>query len=87
MCILCYLELRACGFKRFSYYCLFALVFNIIVSISTRGHYIIDLCFGIFFAHYLWIIGGRLSYLIDFKIMNMKFEERFPLFQKRCGHC
>lgn len=39
--------------------------FEFMVMIFLRGHYTVDLIFGIAVAHYLWIISGSLAPYID----------------------
>jgi phage-related holin len=35
-----------------------------------RTHYVIDMITGVIVAHYMHILGERLSYLVDVKIMR-----------------
>lgn len=39
--------------------------FEFTVMIFTRGHYTIDLLFGLAMAHYVWIISGSLARYVD----------------------
>jgi hypothetical protein len=55
--------------------------------IATRRHYIIDILMGGIFGHYVWLWSERISYMIDEKILNMSFKERFPMFPYECGRC
>lgn len=51
-----------------------------LMLIFTRGHYFIDCFCAIVFGHYFWLIGERLSFLIDCKIFKIPFHKRFPNF-------
>ena len=53
LCILCFLELRAHGLNKFSYFCIANLTFNSLLNTLIRGHYFLAMLIGIFFAHFL----------------------------------
>jgi hypothetical protein len=55
--------------------------------IFLRGHYAIDIVTGVIFAHWIWLLAERYSYLIDVKIFRIPFEKRFPMFTKSCSAC
>lgn len=86
-CLLCFLEFRANGWHRMSYFSLFSLVNNWWMMTLTGNHYIIDLITGIIMAHYMYMIGERLSFLSDYKILGMPSEKRTPYFFRPCETC
>ena len=55
-----------------------------------RTHYIIDMVTGVIIAHYLHILGERLSYLVDVKFMRQhltKGQQRERYYFKPCKSC
>ena len=54
----------------------------ILMLLFTRGHYSIDLFGGVVFGHYFWIMGERVSVVIDYIMMHIPFHKRFPNFPK-----
>jgi hypothetical protein len=65
----------------------FAMLYLILMLLFTRAHYSIDIFGGLVFGHYFWIMGERVSVLIDFYLMNIPFHKRFPNFEKECFRC
>ena len=66
--------LRKFGFLRFHYFGCFVTCTQFFTMITLRGHYSIDLVFGLLFAHYFIIISGFLSIYFDkyFNIFGYK---------------
>lgn len=69
-CFILVLESRAKGWNRMSWMCLFIMCNQWIMMMLIRTHYVIDMVTGVIVAHYMHILGERLSYLIDVKIMR-----------------
>ena len=44
--------------------------------VALRSHYTMDMISGVIFAHYLWIMSERYSYLIDWHIFGIPLEKR-----------
>lgn len=55
--------------------------------VCLRGHYFIDLISGVIFAHYIWMMSERYSYLVDVKLFNIPFKKRFPMYTHSCVKC
>ena len=49
--------------------------------IALRGHYSIDIVAGLVFAHYIWIMAEKYSYLVDVKLFRIPLSKRFPNIQ------
>ncbi len=60
---------------------------QVLLMVALRGHYFIDLISGVIFAHYIWMMAERYSFLIDVKIFRMPFKKRFPLYTNSCAKC
>lgn len=54
------------------YFALFGCIVEFIVMTIMRGHYIIDLIFGIITAHYVFIIVDKYIHLLDNSILSFK---------------
>jgi hypothetical protein len=71
----------ACEFLKYkkvnwAYFSLFGCLFEFLIMILMRGHYIIDLVFGIITAHYFYIIVDRYVYLIDESCITLKCDKK-----------
>jgi hypothetical protein len=93
--------LLALFFKEFKFYKIYksfilVILFQFFCLISLRGHYIIDLIFGVIFAHYFFLIADINSKDIDIKfpfigqvkakrkiILNYNFKESDIEFQTK----
>jgi hypothetical protein len=51
---------------------IFSCVFEFVVMIIIRGHYIIDLIFGVITAHYIFILVDKYIYFIDETCLSLK---------------
>lgn len=78
-CFILVLETRTKGWYRFSGYCIFVLLNQWFFMIFTRSHYLIDMVTGIIVAHYAHMIGERVSWLVDCKIMRMHLAPKESL--------
>lgn len=58
--------------KYLAFYAIFGCIVEFIVMIIMRGHYIIDLIFGIITAHYIFIMVDKYIYLLDDSIFTLK---------------
>lgn len=58
--IMAYTMISVCGFQAF-------------LVLVTRGAYTIDLIAAVVFGHFFWLVGGRLSYYIDVKLLGLPF--------------
>ena len=77
-CIINYLEYSAIGWRKLARFSAVTCIFQVALMVSLRGHYFIDLISGVVFAHYLWMLSERYSYLVDVKVFRIPFEKRFP---------
>lgn len=65
-CFILFLEARAKpGWHRISWACLFVLCNQWLMLMLARTHYVIDLVTGVIVAHYMHILGEKVSYIID----------------------
>jgi hypothetical protein len=74
------LEFKANGWRRFAWFSLVTAIAQIILMACLRGHYFIDMLSGIIFAHYLWMLAERYSYLVDVKLLKIPFKKRFQVY-------
>lgn len=86
------LVINFCEFKDNKFYKLaiatgFTVVCLAMMLIFTRGHYSIDIFGGLIFGHYFWIMGERVSWIVDFALMSIPFHKRFPHFPRTCFNC
>jgi len=77
-CVINYLEYSAIGWRKLARFSAVTCLFQVALMVSLRGHYFIDLISGVVFAHYLWMLSERYSYLVDVKVFRIPFEKRFP---------
>lgn len=89
-CFILVLEARAKGWLRMSWMCFFIMCNQWIMMMLIRTHYVIDMVTGVIAAHYMHIMGERLSYFIDVKFMRQHLtkeakRERFHF--KPCDSC
>lgn len=86
-CVINILEFNAFGWYRFGWFSFATCIMQIMLMISLRGHYFIDLVSGVIFAHYIWMMAERYSYVVDVKVFRMPFKKRFPMFTNSCIKC
>jgi PAP2 superfamily C-terminal len=86
-CIINFLEFKANGWNRFASFSALTCIFQTALMVSLRGHYFIDLISGVIFAHYMWMMAERYSYLVDVKIFKIPFKKRFPMYTHSCTNC
>lgn len=86
-CMINYCEYQAHGWGKFAKFSLLTLACQSLLMLAVRGHYVIDLVAGVVFAHYIWMMTERYSYLVDVKVFNIPFRKRFPLYTSSCAHC
>ena len=48
--------------------------------IALRSHYTMDMISGAIFAHYLWIMSEKYSYLVDWHIFGIPLEKRMAAY-------
>jgi hypothetical protein len=82
-----YLEFAAIGWERLSRFSAVTGLLQVCLMVSLRGHYFIDLISGIVFAHYLWMLSERYSYVVDVKVFRIPLQKRFPQFTQSCKNC
>ena len=82
-----YHEFLTNNYFKHAVFSIFAMFSLFLMLIFTRGHYFIDVFCALFFGHYFWLMGERLSYLIDCKVFKIPFHKRFPNFPKECWNC
>ena len=44
--------------------------------VALRSHYSVDMISGVLFAHYIFILAERYSYLIDWYVFGIPLEKR-----------
>ena len=44
--------------------------------VALRSHYTMDMISGVIFAHYLWIMSEKYSYLVDWYVFGIPLEKR-----------
>ena len=71
---MCGLEFNKLGFRNFYFICLFTSVFEAFTMVTLRGHYLIDIIFGVIFAHYSYKICDQLVCVCDSSWMKMSNE-------------
>ena len=81
LCMINFCEFKLHRSYKLAAACIVALLSQVFLLISLRGHYEIDVFAGIIFGHYAWIIAERISWIIDVKIFRQPFHHRFPKFQ------
>lgn len=89
-CFIMFLEARAKKWYRFSYMSLFIMSNQWIMMMLIRTHYIIDMVTGVIVAHYMHILGERLSFFLDCKVLRQhltKPDERESFYFKPCKNC
>ena len=55
--------------------------------VASRTHYIIDLITGAIFAHWAFIVGEKLSYFFDVKLMGLNAIKRKLAYWESCECC
>jgi len=87
LCIICLLEYRAN--KQFFMMTLayLTLIFQIFLVMVLRAHYLIDILSALCFGHYFFMMAERVAHWIDFKLLKIPFDKRFPYFSKHCTKC
>jgi hypothetical protein len=86
-CVINFLEFRSVGWPKLASFSLVTCLFQASLMICLRGHYVIDLITGVIFAHYLWMLAERYSYLVDVRIFRIPLHKRFPSFTHSCLNC
>ena len=84
ICLQLFLEYRQLDQHFLKWLCLVALTGNVYLTMSLRGHYLIDNYGGIIFGYQIWsMVNNFVTYWIDVRLFGMTFEQRFPL-RKLC---
>lgn len=76
ICVIHYLEFKACGWFYFSYFSLLVCFLQAFTMVALRSHYSVDMISGVLFAHYIFILAERYSYLIDWYVFGIPLEKR-----------
>eukprot|EP00330_Aristerostoma_sp_ATCC50986_P002349 CAMPEP_0114593646 /NCGR_PEP_ID=MMETSP0125-20121206/15241_1 /TAXON_ID=485358 ORGANISM="Aristerostoma sp., Strain ATCC 50986" /NCGR_SAMPLE_ID=MMETSP0125 /ASSEMBLY_ACC=CAM_ASM_000245 /LENGTH=284 /DNA_ID=CAMNT_0001793035 /DNA_START=98 /DNA_END=952 /DNA_ORIENTATION=- len=76
MCTLCILEFNRAKLKFWKGLAIFDLVINFFILLVTRSHYSIDLIYGIFMGHYIYILGNRLHKYLQRRTNLKVFQDR-----------
>lgn len=89
-CFVVALEARAKKWYRFSWLCVFIMCNQWCMMMFIRTHYVIDMVTGLIVAHYMHILGERLSFLFDVKWMRQHLssdKKRESFHYKPCKSC
>ena len=70
-CILQFLEYTANGQFYWGYFCIFTMFCQAFMMIALRSHYSLDMISSVIFAHYIFIMAERYSYLVDWYIFGI----------------
>lgn len=76
ICILHHLEFKAIGWYTLSYFSIFVMFVQAFTMVALRSHYSVDMISGALFAHYIFILSERYSYLIDWYILGIPLDKR-----------
>jgi len=68
ICLIHFLEFKAVEWFYMSYFSLFTLCLQAFTMVALRSHYSIDMIAGIIFAHYLFILSEKYSFLVDWYV-------------------
>jgi hypothetical protein len=49
------------------------------IMVVLRSHFTVDMISGLVFAHYLFVMAERHSYLIDWHIMGIPLDKRMAI--------
>ena len=71
VCMIQFLEFYSVGWFWWSLYAILTMCLQIFLMISLRSHYTMDMISGVVFAHYLWIMSEKYSYLVDWHIFGI----------------
>ena len=76
ICMIQFLEFYTVGWYWMSAYSLFTMAMQILLMLALRAHYTIDMVSGVVFAHYMWLLSEKYSYLIDWHVFGIPLEKR-----------
>lgn len=76
LCMIMFLEFYAVGWLWMSLFSLMTMTIQIVMLYALRAHYSVDMIAGFVFAHYLWILSEKYSYLVDFHVFGIPLEKR-----------
>jgi hypothetical protein len=71
ICMIMFLEFWSVGWKFMAIYSLFTMAAQAFLMVALRSHYTMDMISGVIFAHYLWIMSEKYSYLIDWYVFGI----------------
>ena len=77
ICVLHGLEFWAVGWKLWTLYSAWTGCCQVVLMLSTRAHYSIDMIAGVIFAHYIYMMVEKYIHLFDFHILGIPLEKRF----------
>jgi len=49
------------------------------MMVALRSHYSLDMISSVIFAHYIWIMAERYSYLVDWYIFGIPLQKRLQV--------
>lgn len=76
VCIIHFLEFRACGWYFWSWYAIFTMILQIVLMLCLRAHYCIDMIAGAIIAHYFFILSEKYVYYWDHYVFGIPLEKR-----------
>lgn len=76
ICMINYLEFSAVGWRLWALFAIFVSGCQVFLMITLRSHYSIDLLAGFLFAHYMFLICEKYSYIIDWWIFRIPLSKR-----------
>ena len=75
-CVIQYNEFHSNGRTWWARLCLFSMCAQIFLMVALRSHYTLDMLSAVIFAHYLFIMAERYSYLVDWYVMGIPLSKR-----------
>jgi len=75
-CVLQYNEFHSNGKSNWAAFCIVTMLFQIFMMVALRSHYTLDMLAAVIFAHYIYIMSERYSYLVDYYIFGIPLSKR-----------
>ena len=76
ICMIMFLEFWAVKWYFMAFYSIFTMHAQVFLMIALRSHYTMDMISGVIFAHYLWILSEKYSFIVDQYIFGIPLEKR-----------
>jgi hypothetical protein len=75
-CIMQYNEFHANGRHYWAAFCIITMICQIFMMVALRSHYTLDMLAAVIFAHYIFIMAERYSYLVDWYVFGIPLSKR-----------